>query len=143
VISAIGRVAMVLDPWDKPICLERVWCAPASHASPESRPPRGLRRLALQVPRCRRSILRSDARPPFAPLASRAPSLRSPRFLRAPSPPMAPTLPTECQVPLRDCADGRRRAARARLEAQAALRLALLSERLQPKGHHVQGGAGG
>jgi hypothetical protein len=26
VICAIGKVAMVLDPWDKPVCLERVWC---------------------------------------------------------------------------------------------------------------------
>jgi hypothetical protein len=26
VIQSIGTVAMVLDPWDKPLCLERVWC---------------------------------------------------------------------------------------------------------------------
>jgi hypothetical protein len=25
----IGRVVMVLDPWDKPIALTRVWCARA------------------------------------------------------------------------------------------------------------------
>jgi hypothetical protein len=26
VIHTIGKVAAVLDPWDKPLCLERVWC---------------------------------------------------------------------------------------------------------------------
>jgi hypothetical protein len=59
---AIGFVVMVLDPWDKPLCLTRVWCAhrawgdrPRPVAAAIARPPTIPIRLAAPRHRLRRS----------------------------------------------------------------------------------------